>query len=680
MATMSINACAEDDPYQWLEDVTGKKALDYVEAQNAVTMKELEARPEYAGIKAKVLEILNSKDKIPHAQKAGAYLYNFWRDENHVRGLWRRTTLEEYRKAQPAWETVIDVDALAAAEKENWVWAGSSSLPPKHERFLVSLSRGGGDAHVVREFDAVSKQFVKDGYNLPEAKSDVTWRMLDEIYVGTNFGAGSLTDSGYPRIVKLWKRGTPLDKAEAVFEAQKTDVGGEAWVDHTPGFFREGFRRVVTFYASEKWLLIGGKKVKLDVPDDSNIDTFRQWLTVTLRSDWTVGGKTFKSGSLLVAPLDDFLKGTASFQALFEPSPRVSLQGMIATRNYLVLEVSDNVHSRLYRMDHLDQMWGRSEITLPGQGTASVRAFDSEDSDDLWIDYQDFLKPDSLYLKGEANTLGKPVKSRPAYFDSTGMEVQQFEATSKDGTKVPYFVVGQSNALKSGNAPTLLYGYGGFEIPMLPTYSAAIGSAWLSHGGVYVLANIRGGGEFGPAWHQAALKSKRQNAYDDFEAVAEDLGKRGIAQARHLGIMGGSNGGLLVSTVAIQRPELFHAVVCQVPLTDMRRYHKLLAGASWMAEYGDPDKPEEWAYLSKFSPYQNVKRDAKYPRILFTTSTRDDRVHPGHARKMFAKMKDMGHDVLYYENTEGGHAGAANNEQHARMYALEYTFLWNELE
>ncbi|HLX64703.1 MAG TPA: prolyl oligopeptidase family serine peptidase [Planctomycetota bacterium] len=671
-------AHCEDDPYLWLEDVTGKKALDYVEAQNAITVKELEARPEYAGIKAQVLAILNAKEKIPYATKQGAWLYNFWQDEKHVRGLWRRTTLEEYRKTVPAWETVLDIDALAAEEKENWVWAGAESLPPKHERFLLSFSRGGGDAKVVREFDAIKKEFVKNGFNLPEAKSAATWRNLDELYVGTNFGEGSLTDSGYPRIIKLWKRGTPLSAAEMVFEGQKTDVEVGAWVDHTPGFFREGFQRNMTFYTSEKWLVVDGKKVKLDVPEDANMGTFRQFLTLTLRSDWNVGTKTFKSGSLLIS-LDKSLSGERSFDTLFEPSPRVSLQGMTTTKNYIAVEVSDNVHTRLYGFERVKAVWNRFEIKIPGQGTANVRPFDADESNDVWIDYNDFLTPDSLYLMKLGANLGQPIKSRPKYFDTTGMEVQQFEATSKDGTKVPYFVVGKTDAIKSGTAPTILYGYGGFEIPMLPMYSAGIGTSWLAKGGVYVLANIRGGGEFGPAWHQAAQKSKRQNAFDDFEAVAEDLAKRGIAQARHLGIMGGSNGGLLVSTVAIQRPELFHAVVCQVPLTDMRRYHKLLAGASWMAEYGDPDKPEEWEYLSKFSPYQNVKKEAKYPRILFTTSTRDDRVHPGHARKLYAKMKDMGHDVLYYENTEGGHGGAANNEQRARMHALEFTFLLNEL-
>jgi prolyl oligopeptidase len=365
---------------------------------------------------------------------------------------------------------------------------------------------------------------------------------------------------------------------------------------------------------------------------------------------------------------------------LFEPQPRVALQGVSSTLHALVLNVSDNVHSRIVEATPGEHGWTSRQMKLPGTGTASASPVDSDESDDLWVSYQDFLSPSALYLTKVGEDPGEPIKTLPSQFNARGMEVRQYEARSADGTKVPYFVVGKREAIESGNAPTVLYGYGGFEIPMVPHYNATIGKVWLECGGVYVLANIRGGGEFGPAWHQAALKANRQRAYDDFEAVASDLVKRRVTEVKHLGIMGGSNGGLLVSTVAIQRPELFHAVVCQVPLTDMRRYNKLGAGASWMAEYGDPDKPEDWAYLSKYAPYQNVKADGHYPRILFTTSTRDDRVHPAHARKLFAKMKEMGHDVLYYENTEGGHAGAANNQQRARIVAMEYAFLWKMLK
>jgi prolyl oligopeptidase len=688
----AISAVTGSDPYSWLEDVSGKRALEFVEAQNAVTVKELEAHPEFGEFKSQVLAILNSHDRIPFVHKLGDRYYNFWQDAVNPRGLLRRTTLEEYRKPQPAWETVLDLDALAKEENENWVWGGEHALPPKYERSLVSLSRGGGDAKVVREFDLKTKKFVPDGFSLPEAKSEATWRDENTIYVGTEFGPGSLTDSGYPRIVKRWSRGTPLSAAKTVFEGEKTDVSAGAWMDHTKGFFREGFERGIAFYNSEMFLTIDGKNVKLDVPHDAAPHLFRQWLAVRLRSDWTVGGKTFKSGSLIVMKLDDFLKGERTFDVLFQPDPRVALQGISSTLNSLVLNVSDNVHSRILEATPTFSpspltgegrgeggTWKTRAMKLPGTGTASVSAVDSDESDDLWVNYQDFLTPSALYLTKIGDDPGEPIKTLPSQFTARGMEVRQFEAASADGTKVPYFVVGQREAIESGHAPTVLYGYGGFEIPMFPHYNATVGKVWLEHGGVYVLANIRGGGEFGPAWHQAALKGNRQRAFDDFEAVAADLVKRRLTEVKHLAIMGGSNGGLLVSTVAIQQPELFHAVVCHVPLTDMQRYNKLGAGASWMAEFGDPDKPEDWAYLSKYAPYQNVKPSVQYPRILFTTSTRDDRVHPAHARKLFAKMKDQGHDVLYYENTEGGHAGAANNEQRARIVALEYAFLWKML-
>jgi prolyl oligopeptidase len=677
---LASSAITQPDPYSWLEDITGKRALAYVEAQNAVTLKELQSRPEYAAIKQEVLGILNSKERIPYFRKMAPWLYNFWQDAANPRGLWRRTTMAEYRKPNPAWETVLDLDALAKTEHENWIWAGSASLPPDYQRSLVSLSRGGGDAKVVREFDLDAKHFVQEGFSLPEAKSDVAWRDKNTLYVGTDFGPGSLTDSGYPRIAKRWTRGTPLAQAAAVFEGRKTDVSASAWVDHTPGFFREGFNRSIAFYNSETFLIDGDKTIKLDVPDDAEANFFRQWLTVQLRSDWTVGGKTYKSGALLATMLDGFLRGERKFEVLFEPTARVSLQEVSETRSALVLNLSDNVHSRIVEATPSEAgAWKTHEMKLPGTGTADASGVDPRESDDLWVNYEDFLTPASLYFVHLGDNPKQPIKSLPSFFDARGMEVEQFEATSADGTHVPYFVVGKREAIRSGHAPTLLYGYGGFEIPMQPQYGAAAGKAWLERGGVYVLANIRGGGEFGPAWHQAAMKEHRQRAFDDFEAIAADIVKRGITQVRHLGIMGGSNGGLLVATVAMQRPELFEAVVCQVPLTDMRRYNKFLAGASWMAEYGDPDKPEDWAYLSKYAPYENVKPGMKYPRILFTTSTRDDRVHPAHARKMYAKMKDLGYDVLYYENTEGGHAGSANNEQRARITALEFTFLWTAL-
>ena len=674
-----MSAETPDEPYQWLEEVLGKKSLEYVEEQNAVTLKELQALPQYETIRNQVLAILNSKERIPYITKMGAFYYNFWQDAKNPRGLWRRTSLDEYAKKEPAWETVLDVDELAKSEKENWVWHGSSTLPPAHEHALLSFSRGGGDAVVVREFNLKSKQFVADGFTLPEAKSRMVWRDENTVFVGTNFGPDSLTDSGYPRVCKRWSRGTPLASAVTVFEGQKTDVSVGVSVDFSMNTVREFCARDIAFYNTENFVLVNNTPVKIDLPNDVDLSIFNDWALIKLRTDWTAGGKTFKGGSLLAQKLDALTKGVRTFDVLFEPSPRVALEHMAQTKHSIALILADNVHSRVVIATPGNAGWTMRDMKLPGTGTASVSGVDEYESDELWVTYQDFLTPDSLYLTRADADPSTALKSRPAFFKTDGIEVRQNEAMSKDGTKVPYFLIGKTTAIQSGSAPTILYGYGGFEISMQPYYSAGLGLAWLEHGGVYALSNIRGGGEFGPAWHQAALKGNRQRAYDDFEAVAEDLSKRGIAQPKHIGIMGGSNGGLLVSTVAIQRPELFGAVVCQVPLTDMKRFHKLLAGASWMAEYGDPDKPEEWDFISKYSPYQNVKKDATYPRILFTTSTRDDRVHPAHARKLFAKMKDMGHDVLYYENTEGGHAGSANHEQKAKMVALEYTFLWKTL-
>jgi prolyl oligopeptidase len=683
MSLITANAQgAQEDPYQWLEDVSGKKALDYVEAQNQVTFKELKARPEYEPIRTRVLSILNDKARIPYVSKQGAYYYNFWRDAANPRGLWRRTTLEEYRKPEPKWELVLDLDALAKEEKENWVWAGSSCLPPAYEKCMLSLSRGGADATVTREFDLKTKQFVKEGFSLPEAKSSVTWRDANTLYVGTDYGAGSMTDSGYPRVIKRWARGTPLAAASTVFEGKQTDVAAFAWVDHTPGFFREGFGRSIAFYNSEYQLLKDGKQFKYDIPADAELGGFREWMTVQLRSDWKVAEKTYKAGSLIVTKHDAFIAGERNFALLFEPTARTSLQGVSFTRNAALLNVSDNVASRVFEATFTDGKWNQRELKLPGKGTASASAVDANESDEIWVNYTDFLTPDSLYLSQVGKDLPAAIKNRPAYWDPKTAQVQQLFAKSKDGTQIPYFVLSRKDLKLDGTNPTLLYGYGGFEVPQVPWYSGSIGSSWLAQGekgGVFVVANIRGGGEFGPAWHQAALKSNRQKAFDDFAAVAQDLHARKITSPQHLAIQGGSNGGLLVAAVLVQRPELFKAVVCQVPLTDMQRYHKLLAGASWMAEYGDPDKPEDWTYLSKYSPYQNVQKSGKYPRVLFTTSTRDDRVHPGHARKMYARMKEQGHNVLYYENTEGGHAGAADNEQTAKLLALEWTFLLNEL-
>jgi prolyl oligopeptidase len=673
------------DPYLWLEEVQGEKALAWVRQRNAESEGLLQAEPGFEKLRADIRAVLDSKEQIPYVQRRGDWLYNLWKDAANPRGLWRRTTLAEYRKPQPAWETVLDLDALGKAEGENWVWSGATCLGPDYRRCLVQLSRGGADAIVVREFDAVDKRFVDGGFSLPEAKTQVEWIDIDHLYVATDFGPGSMTESGYARIVKRWTRGMPLATARTVFEADAKDVYAYASVDKTPGFERTVFGRALDFYNLKLSLLQGDKLVPVDKPSDAQLSFWRERVLIELRSDWKLGETTWPRGALLVGDAAAYLKGQRQFTALFTPTATLALSGMTATRSSLLLTISDNVASKLEEWRFANGRWSRREVKAPFPGTLSATALHDPllKTDALAEDYllnvADFLQPDSLQLGRVGSDERQLLKSRPPFYDAAGMRVEQQFATSKDGTRVPYFVIWPQGAKADGDNPTLLYGYGGFEVPLQPGYSGVQGRAWTTRGGVYVVANIRGGGEFGPGWHQAAIKALKQKSYDDFAAVADDLIARKITNPRRLGIQGGSNGGLLVGAVMLQRPELFNAVVCQVPLLDMQRYHKLLAGASWMAEYGNPDVPGEWAWISAYSPYQNVQKGKTYPKVLFATSTRDDRVHPGHARKMAAKMMEQGHPLLYWENIEGGHGGAADNGQRAQMTALEYTFLWQQL-
>jgi prolyl oligopeptidase len=669
-----------EDPYLWLEDVEGEKALDWVRARNAVSQGELEAAPGFEALQARLLEILDSKEQIVWPTERDGWWYNFWKDGDHPRGIWRRTTPEDYRRPEPNWEVLLDVDALGKQENVNWVWHGADCLPPTYERCLVSLSRGGSDADVVREFDVNTRRFVEGGFSLPEAKGGASWVDLDHVYVSTDFGPGSMTTSGYPRQVKEWERGAPLSGATVVYEGKEADVSAFGWRDHSEGYVRDVFGRSPTFFSNELYLRKGKKLVRIDKPDDANAGMWRDWLIIELRSAWEVDGTTWPAGALLATDLDDFIKGKREIAMLFTPTERTALSGWTATKSHLVVTTLDNVRSRLTVHTPGKGGWTAEPLAgVPEFGTVSVSAVDPDHDDRYFLTVTDFLTPTGLYL-GEIGG-GPPalLDQLPAYFDASTYEVSQHEATSDDGTKIPYFQVAKKGLVLDGTSPTLLSGYGGFEVSHLPAYSASVGIGWLDKGGVYVVGNIRGGGEFGPRWHQAALKENRPRAYEDFAAVARDLIARKVTSPAHLGIQGGSNGGLLMGNMLVRTPELFGAIVCQVPLLDMKRYTHLLAGASWMGEYGDPDKPEEWAFIQKFSPYQLVTKDAVYPRVLFTTSTRDDRVHPGHARKMAAKMLDEGHDLLYYENIEGGHGGAADNKQAAHMWALTYTFLWNEL-
>lgn len=679
MAKETKNTQNVDDPYIWLEDVGGEKALEWVEKQNDKSLSYLKSKPLYKKLYEKNLEVYNSDERIPYVGQMGDYFYNFWRDDENPRGLWRRTTLEEYKKESPKWEVILNLDELAKKEGENWLYKGSNCLYPTYDRCLINLSRGGADATVVREFDIESKSFVKDGFQLPEAKSNLSWIDKDTVYVGTDFGDGSMTDSGYPRVTKLWKRGEPLEKAQTIFEGNKTDVSVGAYVSHDGDEKYKIVYQGLDFYSREYYLVTDKGLVKLDRPIDSNISgIIKGQLLLELKSDWTIGEKTYKQASLLSIDIDDFVAGKKNFTEVLVPDAHTSIAGVSSTKDHVLITTLKDVSSELYRYTFKDGNWTNEKIDMPELGTLSVTGT-SDEHNNFFINYQNFLTPSSLYYFDDAKDSASVLKSLPAFFDASPYKVEQKFAKAEDGTQIPYFLVMAKDTELNGKNPTLLYGYGGFEVSLRPSYSATIGIDWLEQGGVYALANIRGGGEYGPAWHQAALKKNRHIAFTDFITVAEDLIERKITDSEHLGIRGGSNGGLLVGTVATMRPDLYEAVVCQVPLLDMKRFNQLLAGASWMGEYGNPDNEDEWNYIKSYSPYHNVHKDVDYPKIFFTTSTRDDRVHPAHARKMVAKMMEQGHDLLYYENTEGGHGGAANNEQSAKLNALIYTYLVDQL-
>ncbi len=670
-----VSADDTSDPYLWLEEVESEKALAWAEAQNEISTGAIEAVPEFEAIRQEFVAIYNNRDKIPSVSIRGEYLYNYWQDAEYVRGVWRRTTMDQYRMADPEWETVLDLDQLAEAEDQNWVWGGPTCLPPEYTRCLVGLSDGGTDAKTYREFDTVKKTFVADGFIVPAAKSRVSWKDLDHLWIGTDFGEGSLTESGYPRFARLWSRGTPLAEAQPVIEIPADHVSVTAYSDHTPDGRYDLIQDTPEYFVGTNYLVLGDRKVKLDLPFDVSLrGFFKDHMLISLRSDWTVGETTYPQDALLAIDLDDFLAGGREFEILFEPSERTSLRAVSNTRDQLLMTVLDNVRGKIYRVTLADGVWSREQVELPGPGTVSVSS--TSYSDDRWLFlYSDFLTPSSLYfVDGDAAPV--KLKSSPVYFDATGMEIAQYEAVSMDGTAIPYFVVMPKGFAADGSAPTILYGYGGFEVPMLPGYSGLTGAGWLQRGGVWVMSNIRGGGEFGPRWHEGVLKENRHKVYEDFIAVAEDLIDRKITSPEHLGIMGGSQGGLLVGVAALQRPDLFAGVVSQVPLLDMQRYNKLLAGASWMGEYGNPDVPEEWAFIQTWSPYHMIEEDGDYPTIFFRTNTRDDRVHPGHPRKMVAKMMEQGHPVYYYEDTEGGHSAGTNNEARAYGWALDYTYMW----
>jgi prolyl oligopeptidase len=663
-----------DDPYLWLEDILGEEALDWVRARNEPTVAEFSG-DEFERMRTQALEVLDTDARIPYVRRRGDYLYNFWRDAANPRGLWRRTTLDSYRSDNPAWDVLIDVDELARADDENWVWAGANVIYPEHTRAVVSLSRGGSDAAIVREFDMATREFIDDGFALAEAKSQTSWVDPDTLLIGTDFGEGSLTESGYPRIVKRWRRGQPVEAAETVFEGSPADVIVVGGVDRTPGFERTMLRRAIDFFNDQVYELRGDELIRIDAPTDASISVHRQWLLIELRTDWITGSASYTAGSLLAADYDEFLSGTAQLRVVFEPDAHTSLLHYAWTRDRLVVVTLADVASRVEIVT--PGTWQRRPVTDVPPNTNTVIVAADDTGDEIFLDSSGFTAPSRL-LHGAVEGPLEQIKSAPAFFDADGMTVAQHFATSKDGTLIPYFVVRPRDA--TGPGPTLLGGYGGFEVARTPGYDGVLGRLWLARGGTFVLANIRGGGEYGPSWHTQAMRAGRHLVAEDFASVATDLVDRGIATVQQLGAQGGSNGGLLMGIMLTKYPELFGALVCQVPLLDMRRFHLLLAGASWVAEYGDPDNPDDWRFIAEYSPYQNISAQTDYPPVLITTSTRDDRVHPGHARKMTAALEAAGHRVWYYENIEGGHAGAADNAQTAFKSALSFSFLWQMLD
>ncbi|MBD8872207.1 prolyl oligopeptidase family serine peptidase [Rhodanobacter sp. DHB23] len=681
-AATTDQTSTSDDPYLWLEATHDARAMDWVKAQNAITEKAFASSAGFDHTRNQILEVLDSNARIPMVGRMGDWLYNFWQDKEHPRGLWRRTTLDEYRKADPRWEVVLDVDALNKAEGKRWVFKGAQCLKPAYTRCLLSLSPDGGDAVAVREFDTGTKSFVKGGFELPIAKTQVGWIDQDHIYVGTDFGAGSMTKSSYPRIAKEWTRGTPLASATEVYEGKPDDLAVSAYRDLTPGFERDFVQVATDFFHSEIYLRKDGKLVKLDIPSDASADAHREWLLVTLRSPWTVGGATYPNGALVAIKFDDFMAGKRAFTVLFKPDAHTALSNYAWTQHHLILDVLDDVKSRLEVLTPQAGDWQHQAMPgAPAMSTVEVVDTDPDHSDEYWLAITGFLTPTTL----ERGVLGQgeaeAIKHQPAFFDASRFSVSQHFVASKDGTRVPYFEIAPKDMKLDGSNRTLLYGYGGFEVSLQPFYSGSIGRAWLDRGGVYVIANIRGGGEYGPAWHQAALQANRPKAYQDFAAVAEDLVKRGVTTARHLGAEGGSNGGLLMGNMLTQYPQLFGAIACEVPLLDMKRYIHLDAGSSWIAEYGNPDDPKQWDFIKAFSPYQNLHKETHYPPVLFYTTTSDDRVGPAQARKMAAKMEGMGiPNVWFYENLEGGHGAGADNKQSAHMHAMVYDFLWDKLK
>ncbi|OBQ89696.1 prolyl oligopeptidase family protein [Mesorhizobium sp. AA23] len=671
-----------EDPFLWLEDRNGKEALEWVHRQNATTVAELQGDPSYQAAFETALDLMTAEDNIPVGSALAGYVYNFWQDKTNALGLWRRTTVASYKTDKPEWETILDFDQLSAKEGVKWVFGGASRLYPDFDRCLLFMSPDGGDASEMREFDIATKSFVEDGFRAPASKSGFSWLDRDTVIVSAAFEDEDKTQSGYPRVIKLWRRGTKLEEATPIFEGEKNHlaVGGGVEFDGDKKHVMLG--KTIDFFTSHSFLrLASGENRRIPLPDDAT-DTaiFKGELVFGVRSPWTApdGTRCLPDG-LYSVDFDRWIE-TGSFEpveTLLKPEHRVSIAGLSRTQDRLFINLMDNVRGKVVVCDRTGNGWSVKPVDLPDNGNVGISHAEHFGSS-VSFSFTDFLTPSSIIWSDDNGDSLQTVKSQPARFDASPYVSEQFEARSKDGTMIPYFVVRRRD--QTGPVPALLYGYGGFEVPLLPGYAGIRGRLWLDKGHAYVQANIRGGGEFGPAWHQAALKGKRQKAFDDFAAVAEDVVRRGITTAAQLGIQGGSNGGLLTGVSLTQRPELFGAVIIDVPLLDMLRYTELPPGASWMAEYGDPSKPEEAAWLAAYSPYQRVATSAVYPPVLLMTSTADDRVHPGHARKMAARLQAAGHGkTLFFEETEGGHGGRGDRRPQAAQTAMRYLFLQRTL-
>jgi prolyl oligopeptidase len=674
------------DPFLWLEPADSPAALAWVRSENARSLARLEGDPRFATLHRQALAIVTASDRIPYPEfLRGEVLTNFWQDPAHVRGLLRSASLDGFRQPAPPWRVLLDVDQLAAAEHANWVYKGLDVRWPDKRRALVNLSDGGRDAYELREIDLESGQFVPDGFRLPASKQDAAWFEPDTLAVARDWGPGTMTASGYAYIVKLLRRGQPLSAAREIFRGTPQDVGAGPVLlcDNATGRAWPGIHRDVNFFESETYLLLGGTPRKLNLPPKVDVaGVLDGQLVFTALQDWTPvpGAPTYPQGALLSARLEELARNPgAPLTLVYAPGPRETIDGVALSRSRLVVTGYRNVKGfALVFAPQGNGGWLRRDLPLPRNSSIDVLSA-SDDSDRALFNVRSFLAPATLWLADLPSGASEVIKSAPARFDASGDTVEQFEAASSDGTAIPYFVVRPKDFAYDGSHPTLLYGYGGFQISMTPEYSGVTGKLWLERGGVYVLANIRGGGEFGPAWHEAGLKTRRQRIYDDFAAVARDLIARKITSPRRLGIEGGSNGGLLMGVELTQHPELWHAVVIQVPLLDMLRFDQIGAGASWEAEYGNPHDPVEGAFLRSISPYHHLRAGVSYPEPFFVTSTADDRVGPAHARKMAAKMEAMGLPFLYYENTEGGHAASANLPELARRVSLEMTYLSQKL-